>query len=362
MTIHANIGGVEKQGTEVWCNIAGVWKKAEKLMVNINGVWKDGGLEKILSYFGTATDLSVATYSLTGASVGNYALFAGGGASPYTTVVTAYDATLTRSLPTGLSVARTWMGGASVGTSYALFAGGIISGGTNSNVVDAYNTSLTASTPTTLSTTRYNVMGASVGVYALFVGGFTTNYVSTVNAYNDSLVRTTPTSLTTARGSSGVASVGNYVLFVGGNISGSTTSTVETFNTSLVKGTATSHLAYASIGGAGIADYAVFAGGVDSNNAYHDDVVAYNTSLVKTTATKLSAVRTGLIGSSLGGNALFAFGFIGTAVEVFSPTLVRSTLTTLSQRSDVACSQVGDYSLYAGGGTGVTTVDVFQYK
>ena len=87
---------------------------------------------------------------------------------------------LTSSTPTALSVARASLAGASVG-GYALFAGGYASASGNaSNVVDAYNTFLTHSTPTALSVARENLTGASVGGYALFAGGYASDNASNV--------------------------------------------------------------------------------------------------------------------------------------------------------------------------------------
>ena len=77
---------------------------------------------------------------------------------------------LTSSTPTALSVVRRNLAGASVGN-YALFAGGS-TGSVDSNVVDTYKTSLTRSTPTVLSEARRSLAGASVGNYALFAGGY----------------------------------------------------------------------------------------------------------------------------------------------------------------------------------------------
>mgnify|MGYP003602506334 CR=1 FL=1 len=135
-----------------------------------------------LSYYGTATALSVARMDLAGASVGNYALFGGGtdDESMFTTV-DAYNTSLTRSIPTSLSVARYYLVGASVGD-YALFGGGT----DNESIfttVDAYNMSLTRSTPTALSAGRAALAGASVGNYALFGGGYTGSVSSVVDAY-----------------------------------------------------------------------------------------------------------------------------------------------------------------------------------
>ena len=97
-----------------------------------------GSSEKELSYYGTATALSVARMYLAGASVGNYALFGGGmgGVSIFTTV-DAYNMSLTRSTPTALSAGRYGLAGASVGD-YALFGGGFTDSFSVSGVVDAY--------------------------------------------------------------------------------------------------------------------------------------------------------------------------------------------------------------------------------
>ena len=80
------------------------------------------------------------------------------------------------------------LAGASVGN-YALFAGGYNSSG-YSGTVDNYNSSLTRSTPTGLASLRDNLAGASVGNYALFAGGYygTNNYSGIVDAYEQPYV------------------------------------------------------------------------------------------------------------------------------------------------------------------------------
>ena len=133
----------------------------------------------------SASDLSSARTYLSGASVGEYALFAGGSGGGSYSTVDAYNTSLTRSTPTALSVGRTYLSGASVGE-YALFAGG--TSGSYSTTVDAYNTSLTRSTPTVLSEARRYLPGTSVGKYALFAGGNSNSGNSSkVDAYCDIL-------------------------------------------------------------------------------------------------------------------------------------------------------------------------------
>ena len=136
--------------------------------------------------------------------------------TPSNTIVSFHpDGELVRSTPTALSVARRYLAGASVGN-YALFAGGSSGSSSYRDTVDAYAASLVRSTPTVLSVARDNVAGTSVGDYALFAGGYDGGDKSTVDAYDVSLVRSTPTVLSEARRYLAGASVGDYALFAGG--------------------------------------------------------------------------------------------------------------------------------------------------
>ena len=168
---------------------------------------------QILSYVGTATDLSEARGGLAATSVGNYALFGGGwidiGYPEYKNTVDAYDTSLTRTIPTALSEARDGLAATTVGD-YALFGGGG-NMGTGIATVDAYDTSLTRTIPTPLSEARYGLSATSVGDYALFGGSG-----STVDAYDTSLTRTIPTPLSEARYGLSATSVGICALFGGG--------------------------------------------------------------------------------------------------------------------------------------------------
>ena len=261
------------------------------------------------------SSLSTARYKLAGASVGNYALFAGGDGSNYSSVVDAYDSSLTRTTPTGLSLSRTSLAGASVGN-YALFAGGYSGTGTYRSTVDAYNSSLTRSTPTGLASSRSDLAGASVGNYALFAGGYngngTGNYKSKVEAYSSSLTRSTESSLTTGRSNLAGASVGNYALFAGGSTGGdSSVPMVEAYNSSLARSAATSlsTIKY-NLAGASVGNYALFAGG-ENSSSYSGTVDAYNSSLTRSTPTGLASLRSNLAGASVGNYALFAGGSTG---------------------------------------------------
>jgi hydrogenase maturation factor len=140
--------------------------------------------------------------------------------------VNAYNASLTRSTPTALSVARRSSSATTVGN-YALIAGGVLSNG-RSAAVDAYDTSLTRSIPTALSVARIFSTATTVGNYALIAGGYTVASVdeesnldisglsAVVDAYDTSLTRSTPTPLSAARQDSVATTVGNYALIAGG--------------------------------------------------------------------------------------------------------------------------------------------------
>lgn len=96
----------------------------------------------------TPTALSVARYNMaTAIAGGTFALFAGGiSGNGVSTVIDAYNLSRTRTTPCTLSVARHLLSGMTVGQ-YAIFAGGrtAISSGA-SNIVDMFDSNLTRST------------------------------------------------------------------------------------------------------------------------------------------------------------------------------------------------------------------------
>ena len=303
------------------------------------------------------SELSVAREFLAGASVGNYALFAGG---KYSTVVEAYDNVLVRSTPTALSAARYKLAGASIGN-YALFAGGDYY---MTDMVDAYNDSLVKSNPAALSVAREGIVSARVGNYVLFAGGWKTP----VDAYNVSLVKTTPAGLSVAVKNSAAASVGNYALFAGGYSTDSKyVATVETYNASLVKGTATAlSVARGNLGGASVGNYALFAGGW--NGAYRKNVCAYNASLVKTNPAELSNGKYDMAGLGAEKYALFAGGYDDSGkytapTDAYDTALVKHVLSGLSVgRARLAGAIVSNYAVFAGGTNGSVLTATDAYK
>ena len=138
----------------------------------------------------SAADLDFPATCLAAATVGDYAIFFSGrayygtGSSDYQTAVRVYDKSLTaRSLDAvGGDRKRERMAAATIGD-YALFAGGCANG-TTYRYVEVFDKSLTRTIGTDLTTRRFNLAAATVGDYALFGGGYNgDNYLNSVEAF-----------------------------------------------------------------------------------------------------------------------------------------------------------------------------------
>ena len=188
-----------------------VARKIKKAYISIGGIARPCWAGGELAYYGAITNLNSGRNLLAAATIGNYALFAGG-ESPVSNVVDAYDASLTRTIPTTLNTSRGYLAGTTIGN-YALFGGGEYS-----NVVDAYDTSLTHTTPTALSEKRKYLAATTISDYALFGGGcVNTNTPSAiVDVYDTSLTKTVQTDLSKARYQLVATTIGDYALFGGG--------------------------------------------------------------------------------------------------------------------------------------------------
>lgn len=236
------------------------------------------------------------------ALVGNYGLIAGGapggsqaGASTVSSV-DAYNASLTRSTPESLCVGRYYPAGATVGN-YAVFAGGLGNGtGNFREEADAYNASLTRTTPSTLSKATSYMASASVGDYALFGGGSTTgSSTAKVETYNTSLTRGLVTdNLVYARNYMASTSVGDYAIFGGGDTVNA--NVVYAYDASLTRRqlgnlTVPSEQQRVYIGATTVKDYALFAGGRHNNSTLFATVDVYDSSLTKSVTTDFDIPR-----------------------------------------------------------------------
>ena len=130
-------------------------------------------------------------------------------------VANAYNSSLVKSTLVDLTSAKYLLAGASVGD-YALFAGGKDAEGALSKIVDVYDSSLVKNTPIELSKSWYALFGVSTSNFAVFGGGIDEdkNGCKNIDAFDKFLVKTIPDD-SRIRHKTG-ATVGNYVLLSGG--------------------------------------------------------------------------------------------------------------------------------------------------
>lgn len=162
------------------------------------------------------SDLNAAGDVVGGARNSNYAVFAGGWASTYTSAVTAYDSTLTKATPSSLSVARNWMASGTVGD-YALFVGGEVGANSASNVAEAYDKNLNKLSAANYTWGVRKASAASLGSYLFVAGGMgNANYYNIARYYDSNLVlhETGPLSRLSINGVA--ASAGEYAYYYGG--------------------------------------------------------------------------------------------------------------------------------------------------
>ena len=333
-----------------------------------------------IEYYGAAANLSVARYDLASASVGNFALFAGGRTVYYTSEVNhsratkrvdVYDNVLTKQ---SNEIGRHLYGlaGASVG-GYALFAGGAYyayNSSTSANEeyfsssVYAFSSTLSLISASDLSLARRSLAAASIGDYALFGGGRGGNsaITSIVDAYSNTLTHSTPTALAIQSEGLAAASNDNYAIFAGGSAA-SVNNQVTTYDSELVR-TAPTALSAARLDltAAKAGNYVLFAGGRGGAQT----VEAYDLFLTRTTAESLSDAKEAFAGTTVNGFAVFA-GYSKT-VDVYDAYLVRTSPKGLgAARKELAAAAIENYALFAGGnGTSSNTtyynkVDVYQY-
>jgi len=252
----------------------------------------------------TTATLSVARWALAATSVGDVALFGGGGQNVYgaaSAAVDLYNAKSGTWATATLSVARWALAASSVGD-VALFAGGWDTtgdgdgdsddhdAGHNSTAVDIYHATSGTWTTATLSVPRWFLAATSVGGVALFGGGWNGTHVSAaVDIYHATSGTWTTATLSVARDYLAATSVGDVALFGGGqNATGYASATVDIYHaTSGTWTTATLSMARWYLAATSVGDVALFGGGAinASNDAsaavdiYHDITPSSSSSL-----------------------------------------------------------------------------------
>lgn len=350
--VYIGVSGKARKIKKIYFGVSGVARKVKKAYVGIGGVARPFFSLEPVEYYGTL-EQSINRINIDANHIGNYALYAGGSVlNDYsnTTVVDAYDTSLTRKSATPLSVGRSIIGTTHIGD-YALFAGGD-DGTTNySDVVDAYSSSLTRSTPTSLSVSRGNMGATHVGNYALFGGGTQSRTVQkTLDAYNISLTHTTATSFNKAAYSLGATHVGNYALFAGGYDfagNGIYLSDVYAYNASLTQTFPTTlSVARRSICSAHNENYAIFAGGSSESVFNETTVDAYNSSLTRVLPEVLPDYLSSSLSSGHYGACSGRFAIFSKTKELFSYD-ESLTLTTFSNKK-AYYQENGDCSISLG--------------
>lgn len=318
--------------------------------------------------------------NVAGASVGNYAIFAGGdnGQSDqhnYTDSVNAYDSSLTAQniaqLRFSNSTNKMRSGMLSgVINNKAVFAGGYYLYKALFSKVKvircdeaiSYDTSLTQTQLTDLSSAKCNCATANTTNHLIFAGWINNTNSNTTDAYDNSLTRSTITALGTARYYLAGASIGEYAIFAGGKDDSTSYSLVECYDAALTKHTLENLSAIrTNFQGASFAGYAVFGGGTTAT-PYID---RYNASLTRDTTIALSSSRsntaTGTLGSGIDKRLIFAGGDNkSTVVDVFDASFTRTSYSLSTGRTNATIVSVGNYALVAGGGS--ISVEYFELK
>lgn len=315
-----------------------------------------------------------------GASVGKYAIFAGGDNGTtdkynYTDSVNAYDSSLTAQNIAQLSFSsvtdkcRSGMLSGVINNK-AVFAGGYylykpLFGKVKVFRCDeaiSYNTSLTQTQLTDLSSAKCNCATANTTNHLIFAGWVNNTNSNTTDAYDTSLTRSTITALGTARYYLAGTSIGEYAIFAGGKDDSTSYSLVECYDSALTKHTLENLSAIrTNFQGASFAGYAVFGGGTTAT-PYID---RYNASLTRDTTIALSSSRsntaTGTLGSGIDKRLIFAGGDNkSTVVDVFDASFTRTSYSLSVGRTDATIVSVGNYALVAGGGS--VFVEYFELK
>ena len=104
--IYVSPNGIAKKGKKIYVGKTYA-KKVKKAYIGIGNIARQFfSSEQTLSYYGTASNLSVGRHYLVATTVGDYALFGGGHSGSYSNVVDSYTSNLVKGTASNLSVGR----------------------------------------------------------------------------------------------------------------------------------------------------------------------------------------------------------------------------------------------------------------
>jgi hypothetical protein len=257
----------------------------------------------------SSTTLSSVHYSLAGANTSTHAWFVGGDGGQ------VFDVNLTRTVVgSGLAYSgMKYMTGTKLGTK-AIFYGGTDGAGNTRQTVYVVNpSSTTISYLGYIATYGGQTISCSLPQYALFYS-YGPNSSKVVDCFNTSNVKSTLNLGTSTRYSGAeMASNSRYaIVFCGRNSSNTEINTVEAFDTNLVRTTAQSpSVPRTGSLSASTDDYAMFiCGRVDSTGQSKPNVTGYDTNLVKTEFSNfpISCDGGGYKYTAVAGSVLFVAG------------------------------------------------------
>lgn len=348
---------------------AGVARKVKKGYVGIGGVARPFFGGGIPTYYGRATDISAERFNMSGVSIGEKAIFAGGcrsvsyAADTASNSIDIYDSKLVHTTST-LTAARHRMAACSMGD-WAIFAGGKTAADnktTCTNTVYKINSAMTKSTASTgLATSVYSAAAAGAGNYAIVAGGRTGTSSSAVRAevfaYNSALTRTQPDSLSLRRGRLSGCSLGDLAIFAGGDAE----AVPNAYNSSLTRTASTTTFYYLRhMGTAVLNNKAIFAGGCDRDGSGKNQVYMFDSSLTRTQAAQSLNKGRPAAGVTMDGYAIFGGGYYGTTAGAWQCDIYDESMTRTNPSDDmgkvgissseytVAGAKAGDYAVFAG--------------
>ena len=345
---------------------ASLARKIKKAYIGIGGVarpcWAGGTITK----YGTIDATSDEIENSTGASNGDYAIFAGGriyantGKGMQTDSVFAYSKSLTLSKPDVLYTAVMDLSATNVGD-YAVFAGGQLATITNyRRYVTAYDKSLTRTFPSTLYNNACYMSAANAGGnYAVFVGGYDGSALYGWTAYDSSLTMKTG-DMANYRYDAAATSLGDCAVFAGGS-GDKILSSCETIDSSLTRTTRGGlSVARYALSAAHVGKYAIFAGGYNQKGP----VDVYNESFTRSALGNIATdtSRYHIAATQVDGFAIFAGGVFSLTVDLYDESLTHTLAENLTNHRAYSCAaSVGDYALIFGGRGTLNGEDVEVY-
>lgn len=337
-SMYIGVSDKSRKVKKAYVGIDNIARKIKKMYIGVAGVARLFFSSGDIDYHGTVTELGDARMCVSGASVGDYALFAGSSSAVGAWDVYVYNSSLTMSTLM-LGFRMTKGAGLSFGD-YAMFHGSY-----SSAYYSAFDASLTK-TDINGSYTRVMMAAASVGGYALFAGGGSDNRkIDNIEVIDSSLTRQNGRNLSTASEQFVGTFNGTYAAF------GTSETATDVFNSSLTRTTLNNSVTSRPGAATSVGDYLIFAGAAPGCNSTAT-VFAYDNSLTKISVPSLSKATASLNAASVNGFAIFAGGYQNDTVDVYDSSLTRvKTMKLSAARQELGAATVGNYALFAGGQT-----------